>query len=129
MFIFFCKHVQKKFVCNDYCVAFHNDKSCFVSDCNFHIIPLGNVDVRPKKLDTFCFTYQHVDCLYTLFKYRFSEKTIAKTGQVFDKVQRPVEFNHRNKGLDICREHCKKEAPAEKVQNAFIQLLSEDKIR
>ena len=53
-----------------------------------------------KKLDTFCFTYQHVDCLYTLFKYRFSGKVIAKRGQVFDNVQRAVDFNEGNKGVD-----------------------------
>ena len=52
------------------------------------------------KLDTFCFTYQHVDCLSTLSKYRFSGKVFAKSGQVFDNVQRAVDFNHRNKGVD-----------------------------
>ena len=41
-----------------------------------------------------------MDCLYTLFKYRFSGKVIAKRGQVFDNVQRAVNFNHRNKGVD-----------------------------
>ena len=41
-----------------------------------------------------------MDCLYTLFKYRFSGKVIAKNGQVFDNVQRAVDFNHRNKGAD-----------------------------
>ena len=41
-----------------------------------------------------------MDCLYTLFKYRFSGKVIAKSGQVFDNVQRAVDFNHRNKGVD-----------------------------
>ena len=87
-------------VCNDYCVAFHNDKTCFVSNCKFHIILLGNVDELLKKLDTFCFTYQHVDCLYTLFKYRLTGKVIAKSGQVFDNVQRALDFNHRNKGVD-----------------------------
>ena len=51
-------------------------------------------------MDTLCFTYQHVDCLYTLFKYRFSGKFIAESGQVFDNVQRAVDFNHRNKGVD-----------------------------
>ena len=53
-----------------------------------------------KKLHTFCFTYQHLDCLYTLFKYRFSEKVIAKSGQVFDNVQRANDFDQRNKGVD-----------------------------
>ena len=51
-------------------------------------------------MDTFCFTYQRVDCLYTLFKYRFSGKGIAKCGQVFDNVERAVDFNQRNKGVD-----------------------------
>ena len=87
-------------MCNDYCVAFHNDNTCFVSNCKIHIILLGNVEELLKKLDSFCFTYQHVDCLYTLFKYRFSGKVFAKGGQVFDNVQRAVDFNHRNKGVD-----------------------------
>ena len=51
-------------------------------------------------MDTFRFTYQHVDCLYTLFKYRFSGKDIAKSGQVFDNVPPAIDFNHRNKGVD-----------------------------
>ena len=66
-------------------------------------------------LDTFCFTYQQVDCLYTLFKYRFSGKVFAKSGQVFDNVQRAVDFNPRSKGVDNA-EHCKKETLEEKLQ-------------
>ena len=38
--------------------------------------------------------------MYTLFKYRISGRVIAKSGQVFDNVQRAVDFNHRNKGVD-----------------------------
>ena len=62
----------------------------------YHILLHGNVEDLLKKLDTFCFTYQHVDCLYTLFKYQFSGKVIAKRGQVFDNVRRAVDFNQRN---------------------------------
>ena len=90
---------EKYIVCKDYCIAYHDDKTCFLPACNYHILLLGNVEELLKKLDTFCFTYQHVDCLYTLFKYRFSGKVFAKGGQVFDNVQRAVDFNHRNKGL------------------------------
>ena len=64
------------------------------------LIILGNVEELLKKLVTFCFTYQHVDCLCTLFKYRFSGKVIAKSGQVFDNVQRAVDFNQGNNGVD-----------------------------
>ena len=38
--------------------------------------------------------------MYTLFKYRFSGRVFAKSGQVFDNVQRAVDFIHRNKGVD-----------------------------
>ena len=41
-----------------------------------------------------------MNCLYTIFKFRFSGKVTAKSGQVFDNVERTVDFNHRNKGVD-----------------------------
>ena len=91
---------EKYIVCKDYCIAHHNEKTCFLPACKHHIVLLGNVRELLKNLDSFCFTYQHVDCLYTLFKYRFSGKVIAKSGKVFDNVQRAVDFNHRNKGVD-----------------------------
>ena len=91
---------EKFIVYKEYCIAHHNDKTCFLPSCKYHIVLLGNVEELLKKLNTFCFTYQHVDCLYTLFKYRFSGKVIAKSGQVFGNVQRAVDFNQRNKGVD-----------------------------
>ena len=94
------KTYEKFIVCRNYCIAHHDDKTCFLPACKYHIILVGNVEELLKKLVTFCFNYQHVDCLYTLFKYRFSGKVIAKSGQVFDNVQRAVDFNHRNKGVD-----------------------------
>ena len=91
---------EKHIVCKDYCIAHHNEKTCFLPACKYHIVLLGNIQKLLKTLDTFCFNYQHVDCLYTFFKYRFCGKVIAKSGQVFDNVQRAVDFNHRNKGVD-----------------------------
>ena len=40
--------------------------------CKYRIIVHEKIEELLHKLDTFCFTYQHVDRLYTLFKYRFS---------------------------------------------------------
>ena len=91
---------EKYNVCKDYCIAHYNGKTCFLPTYKYHIVLFGNVQELLKKLDTFCFTCQHVDCLYTLFKYRFSGKVILKSGQVFDNVQRALDFNHRNKGVD-----------------------------
>ena len=100
---------EKYIVCKDYCTAHHDDKTCLTPpSCKYHIILLGNVEELLKKLHTFCFTYEHVDCLYTLFKYRFSGKVIAKSGQVFDNVQRAIDFNQRNKGVDRMPSFAKK---------------------
>ena len=99
LFIFATTY-ENYIVCKDYCIAHHNEKTCFLPACKYHIVLLGNVQELLKKLDSFCFTYQHVDYLYTLFKYRFSGKVIAKSGQVFENVQQAVDFNHRNKGVD-----------------------------
>ena len=107
--LFISSNTYKKYiVCSDYCVAYHNEKTYFVSNCKFHIILHGNVEELLKKLDKFCFNYQRVDCQYILFKYRFRRKVIAKSGQVFHNVQRAVDFNHRNKGLDRMPSSAKK---------------------
>ena len=90
-------------MCNDYCVAFHNDKTCFVSNCKVHIILPGNVEELIKKFDTFCFTYQHLDCLYTLLKFRFNGKILVKSRQVFDNVQRAVGLITETKEWTECR--------------------------
>ena len=91
---------EKYIVCKDYCIAHHKDKTCFLPNCKYHIILHGDIEELLKNLDTFCVTYQHVDCLFTVFKYRFSGKVIAKIGKVFDNVQRAVVFNLRNTGLE-----------------------------
>ena len=80
-----------------------------------------------KKLDTFCFTYQHVDCLYTLYKYRFSGKFIAKSGQVFDNVQWLVEFNHRNMGVDRLPSIAKKRLWRKKFKEHLLRFLHKTK--
>ena len=60
-----------------------------------------------------------MDCLYTLFKYRFSGKVIAKSGQAFDNVQRAVDFNHRNKGMDRKSRFAKKRLLRKKYKKRF----------
>ena len=73
---------------------------CFLPACKYHIILLGEIEELLQKLDAFCFTNQHVDCLYTLFKYRFNGKINAESGNVFDKVQRAISFKQTNRGVD-----------------------------
>ena len=91
---------EKYIVSEEYCYVDHNDKTCFLTHCRFLIILIGNIKELLQKLNALCFNYQHVDCLYTTFKYRFSGKIVVKSGQLFDKLQRTVHFNQQNRGVD-----------------------------
>ena len=91
---------EKYIVSKEHCIAGHDDKMCFLPNCRYHIILIGNIKELLQKLDAFCFNYQHVDCLYTLFKYRFSGKIVLKSGQLFDNLKRAVHFNQQNRGVD-----------------------------
>ena len=110
-------------VCRDYCIAHHDDKTCCLPACSrYRIVLLGKVEELLMKLDTFCFTYEHVDSLYTLFKYRFSGKVIAKSGQVFDNVQQAVDFKHKIKGVARMPTLQKRDSWG-KSSKALVQLL------
>ena len=77
--LFFSANTYEKYISStEYCIARHNDKMCFLVKCRYHIIPIGNIKDLLQKLDAFCFNYQHVDCLYTLFKCRFSGKMLSR---------------------------------------------------
>ena len=121
------KTYEKFNVCKDYCIAHHDDKTCFLPACKYHIILLGESEELLHKLDTFCFTYQHVDCLYTLFKYRFSGKIIAKSGNVFDNVQRAISINQRNRGVDKMPSIAKKRLLRKKFKQRFMSALQKNK--
>ena len=88
---------EKYTVRKEYCIARHDDQMCFLPNCRYHIVLLGNNKNLLQNVDAFCFNYQHVDCLYTLFKYRFSGKIVIKSGQLFDNLQRQVHFNQQNR--------------------------------
>ena len=94
------KLYEKYIVCKDYCIVHHDDKTSSLPLCKCHITLLGEVEELLHKLDTFCFSYQQVDCLYTLLRNRFNGKINASCGNVFDNVQRAISFNQRNRGMD-----------------------------
>ena len=57
---------EKYFVSKEYCIARHDDKVYFLLNFWYGNILIDNIKDLLQKLD---FNYQHVDCLYTLFKY------------------------------------------------------------
>ena len=108
---------EKFFVSKKDCIACHDDKMCFLPNCRYHIILIGNIKELLQKLYAFCFNYQHVDCLYTLFKYRFIGKIVIKSGQVFDNLQRAVHFNQQNRGVQRMPSIAKKRLLRKKYKN------------
>ena len=68
-----------------------------------------------------------MDCLHTLFKYGFTGKTVAKSVQVFDNVQKPVYFSQRRREGTKCPA-LEKNFVDEKVQKVVFKLSAKDKI-
>ena len=119
---------EKYIVCKEHCIARHDDKMCFLPNCRCHIILIGKIKELLQKLDAFCFNYQHVDCLYTLFKYHFSGKIVVKSGQLFDNLQRVVHFNQQNRGMEKMPSIAKKRLLRKKYKKTFVELLPKDQI-
>ena len=62
---------EKYIVTQDYCVSTH-DSFCFLRNCKFHIILIGtSLSQILQRLNKYQYTYQEIDCLYTLYKHRF----------------------------------------------------------
>ena len=93
---------EKKIVSIEHCIARHNDKICSLHYCRYHSNLLGHIKELLQKLNVYCFNYQLVDCLYTLFKYRLSGKIVVKSEQFFDKLQKTFHFNQQTEEWTEC---------------------------
>ena len=82
---------EKNIVSNECCIACHDEKMCLLPNCRYETILIGNSKELLDKSDALCFNCQHVDCLYTLSKYRFTGKIVVKSG---------VHFIHQIRGVD-----------------------------
>ena len=101
---------------------------CFQPNCRCHFTVIGIIKELLHKLDAFCFKYQHVDCHYTLFKYRFRGKIVVKSGQLFDKFAEGRSFQAAKQRSGENAQHREKETLEEKVQKTFVELLPKDRI-
>ena len=120
---------EKYFVNEEYCIARHDDKMCFLPNCRYHITLIGNIKELLQKLDSFFFNCQHVDCLYTLFKYHFSDKIVLKTGQLFDNLQMAVHFNQQNRGVGRMPSIAKKRLLRKKYKKNLLSSFQKTKSR
>ena len=118
---------EKYIVSKKYCIAGHDDKMCFPPNCRYHIILIGNIKELLQNLDAFCFNYQHVDCLHTLFKYRFNGQIVIKSGQLFDYLQRAVHFNQQNRGAERMPSIAKKRLLRKKYKKHLLSSFQKTK--
>ena len=99
----------------------------FLPNCRYHIILIGNIKELLRKLDAFSFNYQHVDCLYTFFKYRLSGKIVLKSGQLFDNLQRAVHLHQQNRGVDRMPSIAKKRILRKKYKKLLLSSFQKTK--
>ena len=126
--LFISANTYEKFIVSkEYCIAGHDDKMCYLRNCRYQIILIGNIKGLLQKLDAFCFNYQHVDCLYTLFKYRFNGKIVIKSGQFFDHLQRAVHFNQQNRGVERMLSIAKNRLLRKKYKKHFLSSFQKTK--
>ena len=94
LFISVSENVYEKFiVTQDYCIS--NYPSFYpVKNCKFHLVLIGlSLDQILQRFDKYHFTYQIVDCIYTLYKCKFHSNVISSSGEVFNQLNRAVEHN------------------------------------
>ena len=76
-FIISANTYEKYIASKEYCIARRDGKMCFLRKCRFHIILIGDLKEFLPKLDAFCLNYQLVECVYTLFNFRFGCKIMS----------------------------------------------------
>ena len=91
---------EKYIVSKEHCIARHEDKICFLPNCRYHNNLIGKIKELLLQFDAFCLNYQHLDCLYTLLKYRYSGKIVVKSGQFSDSLEGAVHLDEQNRGVD-----------------------------
>ena len=111
---------EKYIVTNNFCVSTHNSY-CSLEDCKFHILLIGSsFDQILQRLGNFHFTYQIIDCLYTLYKYRFYSNVISSTGEVFNQLDRAVHHNLKWKGAEKMPSVAKKRLLRKKFKRHYL---------
>ena len=111
---------EKKIVTNNFCVSTRNSY-CSLENCKFHILLIGSsFDQILQRLANFHFTYQIIDCLYTLYKYRFYSNVISSTGEVFNQLDRAVHHNLKWKGAEQNAKCCKEKTVTLKIQTSLL---------
>ena len=126
-FFYFCEHIWKINVSKDHCFAQHVDKMCFLPNGRYHIKLKGVIEDVLQKMDAFCFTYQNVDYLYRLWKYRFSDKVLPTVEKCLRMYREQLVLINEAKDWTECPALGKR-GSWERVPSAFTGLSPKNKI-
>ena len=121
------KTYEPYFVCNDYFIVNHWDKLWILLNGSYRNKLLGDTDELLQKLNAFYSTYQYLDCLYILFEYQLSPKTVAGKGHVFHNVRRAVYFNKNNGEVNKLSSLTKKAMVIKKYKMHFLRSFQKKK--
>ena len=119
---------EENIVSEQYCIARHDDKMCFLPNCRYHIILIGNIkNLLQIWMHSVSTTNTWTVCIH--FSSTASVAKIAlKRGQLLDNLQRAVDFNQENTGVDRMPSIAKKRPLRKKVQEKIVELLPKDQI-
>ena len=107
------------------CVSNHSS-FCPVENCKFHLVLIGSsLDQILQRLDKYHFTYQIVDCIYTLYKFKFYFNNISSRGEVFNQLNCAVEHNLKCRIPEKLPSVAKKRLLRKKIQKTLSQFCSE----
>ena len=116
---------ENYFTSKQYCAVRHDDKMCFLPNCRYHIILIGNIKDLLQKLDAVCFNYQHEDC-----PLHFS--STASVAKLLSRVENSMiiaegsSFQPPKQRSQQTAQHREKETLEEKVQKTSVELLAID---
>ena len=120
---------EKQILKKDYCIDRYDDKMCRLPICSNHIILTGDLEKREELLQTMdatCFWNQHVNCLYTLSKYRFIGEISATNGQTL--IIGKMQFSLRNKTKEWTESSAmRKKDPWRKTTKTLLEFLQKNK--
>ena len=108
-------------VTEQYCVARHNN-FCPIENCKSHIILISDsVEDILEKLDNYFYTYQTVDCLYTLFKHQFYNTLVVRKGNVFNQLVTAIKHNSDLKCVEKMPSIAKKRLARKRFKQHFMR--------
>ena len=70
-------------VSENFSSAQNKDKVCFLPNCRYHLLLRGDIEELLQNVDGLGRKYQDVGWLYKILRYRFSDKIVVKSGQLF----------------------------------------------